>query len=224
MRIIGLLSWYDEDPGMLSELVAGMARAGVDHVVAVDGAYALFPRGKGGSHTEQAAAVFYTARGAGMGVTIHVPRTPWARNECQKRSFMFAAGHLTADPGTDWLWVCDADEVIEESGDVRYELAQTDLDVAEVLLEEDGGHMPIRKLFRAQEHGIRVQGTHSTYLGDSDVPLWAPDGPQQAAEQLFDVRVRHRPNARSVDRELAQDTYYRVRDDVGAEGHAVRSP
>lgn len=221
MRLIACLSWYDEDPGMLSELVASMARAGISHVVAVDGAYALYPQAKGGSPSEQAAAVLHTARGGGMGVTIHTPQHQWIGNECQKRTFLFDTAHLIAEPGTDWLWVLDADEVIDESGDLHADLDATEADVAEVLLVEDGAASPMRMLFRAQEGGIRVLGSHSTYLDPVGRRLWAPLGDLQPAEQLFDVRVRHRPTARRVAREAAQERYYALRDRVGAEDSRV---
>jgi hypothetical protein len=211
------LAWYDEDPAMLAELTASMARAGVDHVVAVDGAYSLFPHAKGGSPSEQAVTVLQTARGAQMGVTVHVPPHPWVGNECEKRSFMFDAAHLLAEPGEDWLWVLDADEVIEAAGDLRGDLALTIEDVAEVLLVEDGGVSPMRMLFRAQMGGIRVVGSHSTYLDMLGRQLWAPAGELVAAEQLFDVRVRHRPAARSMAREQAQQRYCDLRDEVNAE-------
>jgi hypothetical protein len=221
VKLIACLSWFDEDPGQLAELVITMARAEVDHIVAVDGAYALFPQAKGGSPSEQAAAVLYAARGAGIGVTIHVPPHPWVGNECEKRSFLFAAAHLAAEAGKDWLWVLDADEVIESADGLRAALEATDRDVAEVLLTDDGSAVAMRMLFRALEGGIRVVGTHSTYLDALGRQLWAPAGDVVAAEQLFDVRVRHRPSARSVLREAAQERYCQLRDEVGAEDPVV---
>jgi hypothetical protein len=73
VRLIAALSWFDESPAWLSELVASLARAEVDHVVALDGSYALFPGAEAWSGTEQHDAIVHTARGCGMGCTLHVP-------------------------------------------------------------------------------------------------------------------------------------------------------
>lgn len=221
MRLIACLSWYDEQPAHLAELVASMSRAGVDHVVAVDGAYALFPGARGGSPSEQADAIAHTARGAGIGVTVHVPVAPWAGNEVAKRSWLFELAHLLAEPGEDWLWVLDADEVIDTADGLRAQLERCQADVAEVLLVDGDAVSPLRMLFRAQPGGIRVTGTHSTYIDGRGRRLWAPTGPVADAEQLFDVRVRHRQHARSSQREIARRRYITVRDDVGAEGHVL---
>jgi hypothetical protein len=218
MRLIACLSWYDEQPAQLAELVASMARAGVDHVVAVDGAYALFPCARGGSPSEQADAITHTARGAGLGVTVHVPAGPWAGNEVAKRSWLFELAHLLAEPGEDWLWVLDADEVIDTADGLREQLERCETDVAEVLLVDETGVSALRMLFRAQQGGIRVTGTHSTYIDRRGRRLWAPTGSMAEAEQLFDVRVRHRPHTRRRERDLARRRYITVRDDVGAEG------
>jgi hypothetical protein len=37
--VIACVSWWQEPPGFLAELVASLGRAGVDHLVAVDGSY-----------------------------------------------------------------------------------------------------------------------------------------------------------------------------------------
>jgi hypothetical protein len=54
VNLIGILCWFDERPAALAGVVAGLAKAGVSHVVAVDGAYSLFPnapRGRRASST-----------------------------------------------------------------------------------------------------------------------------------------------------------------------------
>lgn len=221
MRLIALLSWYDERPDWLAELVASMARAGVDHVVAVDGSYALYPRAQGSSGSMQAAVVTATALGARMGVTVHVPQGPWIGNEIEKRTFMFAAGHLIADPGEDWLWVCDGDEVITTAPGIREALERTPLDVGEVLLwDRDGSTGPIRKLFRTHPGGIRVEGHHARYLNGADEVLWNAGHPVGVvdAENVWDVRVQHRPAERSELRNEHRNRYYALRRTAGVEG------
>jgi hypothetical protein len=129
------LSWFDERTDWLAELVASLAAVGVDHLVAVDGAYGLYPGARGSSGSEQASVVLGAAHGAGIGVTVHVPAFPWPGNEVEKRTVLFALGHLVAQPYDDWLVVADADEVWE-SGDLRADLADCAADVAEVMLVE----------------------------------------------------------------------------------------
>ena len=219
MRIIGLVSWFDEQCSWLAELVASMARARVDHVVAVDGAFGLYPEARGASPSEQTQTVLATALGAGMGVTVHVPADPWFGNEVEKRSFLFAAGHLVAEPGVDWLWVCDADEVIETAFGLRARLEASERDVAEVSLVGGGGQYPIRKLFRAYPDGIRVEGYHARYVDGDGRVLWDYTDPQAEvdAENCWDVRVRHRLEGRVAHRVEARADYYALRDELGVE-------
>lgn len=221
------MSWFDEQPVFLAELVASMGRAGVDHVVAVDGAFAMYPQARGSSDTEQAHIVTATAVGAGMGVTLHVPRQPWAGNEVEKRSFLFSAGHLVADPGRDWFWVCDADELITAATGLRGALEATDMDVAEVLLEEHATEgadewyrTPARRLFRAQCAGITVDGYHGRYLTGAGEVLWdavQPPSNHVDVESLWDVRMRHRPVARADYRNAKRRVYCDRRSSLGFE-------
>jgi len=216
MRIIALLSWYEESPGFLAELVESVARAGIDHVVAVDGAYAAFPDAEGSSDGDQAQAIISSAERFGMGVTVHRPARPWAGNEIEKRTFLFAAGHLVAEPG-DWLWVCDGDEVITQADGVSEALAATGLEVASPILWEgvtSGEHQwnsqPIRKLFRYQPSGIQVVGHHACYLTGDGAVLWDAWQPTNELPSLSlpGVKVRHRPGDRDPDRNRARLAYY----------------
>lgn len=224
MKLIALLSWYDEPVWALTELVASLARAGCDHLVAVDGAYALFPEARAQSPGEQAQALLAAAQGAGMGVCIHVPQEVWFGNELEKRTFLFAAGHQVAEPGEDWLWVCDADEVILEAIGLRERLEATEHDVAEVILRMnengDGGLEPIRKLFRAQQSGIFVRTNHFTYQTGDGRLLWEGHLPPKpvlvGAETMHFVRVDHRRTRK--DRRLEdRQRYYDRRKEHGIE-------
>lgn len=217
MRIVGLLSWFDESPAWLAELVASLAKAGVDHIVAVDGAYAAYPDAEANSGSEQAAVVLAAAAGAGMGCTIHVPQEPWAGNELEKRTFLFAAGHLVAEPEIDWLWVVDGDELVTHSDGLRAALATTDLQVARVTLWEgvaSGEHQwntqPLRMLFRAQRSGILVTGHHASYVNGDGQILWNACRPvdELPALLLDGVKVRHRPGDRPAYRNRKRGDYY----------------
>jgi hypothetical protein len=226
LRLIALLAWFEEPAEWLAELVASCARAGCDHVVAVDGAYALLPNGSGFSSPEQHAAILHTARGAGIGATIHAPSQRWFGNEVEKRSALFRLAEATAEPG-DWYWVLDADCVVTEAHAVKERLADTTLLAAEHRLEErqDGtvSKSMHRGLFRAG-WGLRVQGRHSHYVDAAGRVLWdGPGGDHVPALDLFDVRVEHRRSQRPVARRSDQVEYYRRRDLAGVERLSVHT-
>jgi hypothetical protein len=225
VKLIALLSWYDEPAWCLTELVTSLAAAGVDHVVAVDGAYMLYPEGRGQSPGEQSQAILSAAQGAGMGCTIHTPQDVWFGNEIEKRTFLFAAGHLIAEPGVDWLWIVDGDDRVQEALGLRDALEQTEFDVMSVMTDEvnDGtreGSFPVRRLFRAQLAGIHLEDNHFTYLsGDGELLF---EGYCIAREGLVDcdhlgfVRVDHR-GGRSKLREDYARRYYERRKEYAAE-------
>ncbi|MFF7966755.1 hypothetical protein ACFZC3_15485 [Streptomyces sp. NPDC007903] len=221
MKVIGLLSWYEEPASWLAECVAGMAKL-CDHVVAVDGPYALFPGAtrKPASGAEQADTIARTAAGAGIGCTIHIPRAPWWGNEVQKRSAMFDLAMTLAEPGVDWLVRVDADEVVTAAPpDTRELLAATEHDVAEVTMWErdtDSGQdsqFPIRVAFRALP-GIRVEQAHYVVTvprADGGRRVLVGNDTVHRAElaaPLWDVRLEHRTRQRPLMRRAAKDQYY----------------
>lgn len=216
MRIIALLSWYDEPTSWLAETVASASRL-ADHILAVDGAYAAFPGStrRPASPTEQADVITRTAAGCGMGSTVHVRRDqPWWGGEVEKRDWMFrSAGLLASD--TDWLFVIDADEVLTHSpGDTRSILAETEFSVGEILLEStDGSSTLDRRLLRARQ-GLAVEGAHYVWTapradggkdvlrGNSHLQDLAP------AADLWNVRLEHRNEDRSSRRKAQKTAYY----------------
>lgn len=215
MRLIALLNWYDEPAWCLTELIASLAGAGVDHLVAIDGAYAAFPGGKPRSPTDQAQAIVAATQGAGIGLTLHVPQDLWYGDEIEKRTFAFDLGHRVGGLG-DWLYVADADEVVTESCGLREALEQTRLEAGEVVLDQitaDGhqGQLLIRKLFRWQRLGIRLEGNHYTYAtGDGRVLWHGPYGSHCSlveAEAMHFVRVEHRQGNRPKRREEDFERY-----------------
>jgi hypothetical protein len=62
LRLHGLLAFYDEPESSLLACVDALADAGVDHLVAVDGAYELFPDAKPASPVNQHAAIVLACR------------------------------------------------------------------------------------------------------------------------------------------------------------------
>lgn len=216
MRIIGLLSWYEEPVSWLAETVSSAARI-CDHLIAVDGPYAEFPfaHSKPASGTEQAEIILHTAAGSDMGCTIHAPRTPWLGNEVEKRSAMFdlAMPFTTED---DWLFVIDADEIVTHyPNDVREQLGKLSVDVAEVQLWERGDQdnaFTARRLFRAIR-GIKYDGCHYvvTVPSSDGLKVLSGDPDRQSlspAGELWDVRMEHRSTQRTALRNGFKNQYY----------------
>ncbi|MCC6743415.1 MAG: hypothetical protein IT175_06105 [Acidobacteria bacterium] len=242
MKIIGCLSWYDESPSWLAATVTAAAKA-CDHMIAVDGAYALFPEAQAASSTEQHEAIQEAALAAGLGLTMHVPADVWRGNEVEKRSFMFSLALTVATPHEDWIFVLDADDVVRQvPPDFRERLAATELHVGGVTLAErhdperwkDAARMMevqntweqlgFRKLFRALP-GLRVEGTHWTFLADGPdgpVYLWALEafGPEER-EDFCDLIVEHRSHQRPKRRQAQAQAYYHTRDAMAIEGHST---
>ena len=216
MRIVGLLSWYEEPVSWLAETVASAAKL-CDHLIAVDGPYAEFPfaHTKPASGTEQAEVILHAAAGAGMGCTIHASRQPWWGNEVEKRSFMFdlAMPFSTED---DWLLVIDADEVLSQVPEnTRDLLAKAEADVAEVHLWERDDQDTIyvqRRLFRALR-GIAYRDCHYVVTAPSGDGVKVLSGDQhvhqlEPAEQMFGVRLEHRSSQRTALRNGLKNQYY----------------
>lgn len=217
MRIIGLLSWYEEPASWLAECVASAAKL-CDHLIAVDGPYAMFPGAtrKPASGSEQAETILHTAAGAGIGCTIQAPGRPWWGGEVEKRDAMFRLGMTFAEPGRDWFLRIDADEVLTQvPPDTRTLLAATARDVAEVTMwerDDIDSQFPIRVLFRALP-GIGVQQAHYVVTAPSEGGtrvLCGNDVKHRAepAEALWDVRLEHRTRQRSALRRALKDDYY----------------
>lgn len=238
MRIFGLISWYEESPLWLAATTASASKL-CDHIVAVDGAYALFPDGRPRSGPEQGLAIQEVCAANGMGCSVHVPQERWLDNEVGKRAFMFRAAELLAEPG-DWYIILDADEVVYEvPSDLRKRLEETELDVAEVTFREweDFDHepakaktarqfdyprenrYPIRTVFRAIE-GLTVQGNHYTYVADGRI-LWGNEtqAEQEPCLDLRDLVVDHRTHLREVNRRNRAKEFYKRRDASGIEFH-----
>jgi hypothetical protein len=207
VNVTGLLAWYDESPQWLAEAVEGAAKL-CDHVLALDGAYALYPRGRARSDPEQAEAILYAAQRSHIGCTIHRPASVWLGNQLEKRSLMFELG---ATIGADWFFVFDADDLVSYvPADARRRLEATEEDVAVYTL---GGERYHRGLFRALSE-LRVEDAHYHYLaerdgetvhlrGNSDVHCLEP------FLNLTDLRVQHRQGLRSSERQAASAEYRR---------------
>lgn len=241
MKLIGILSWYDESPSWLAACVASLARAGCSHLVAVDGAYRLYPDGRPHSGGDQHEAITRTAYGAGIGCTLHYPDRVWRGNELEKRQFCFKLASQVAEPNVDWYFINDADQIVIKASNLVGRLENTDLNVGETKLLEfqDPHHSPklaevVQTLSVPREHPIRVRnlfravpglsliGNHYTYGVDGEVTkLWGSATGGDLLEEALDlcdfVHIEHRTHLRDLARKESQMAYYKIRDELGIE-------
>lgn len=234
MRLIACLSWYDEKPSWLAAAITSLHHAQIDHLIAVDGAYALLPEGKNASGTEQHHTIIETARALGIGLTLHIPQDRWNGDEVEKRTHMFRLAQREAEPRKDWLMIMDADQVLLTAPhDLKHQLAATKHDVASVIFTErcdppqdqarqfdwdPETRYPIRILFRSIP-GIRCHGNHYTYTTPDGRRLWGndQDQPCEPALHIETLVIDHRTNYRPIHRHEQQYAYYKQRDTLGTE-------
>lgn len=202
MILVGLLSFYDEQPWYLGECVESLART-VDHLVVVDGAYKRWPDAYSSSPVSQIEAVREAA--SGVPHTLFVPSRVW-ESEIAKRSFMFELGRQAE---ADWLLVVDADErVAGASGRLRRELAATSHDVAEVrfrTVRELVYEERMRRLFRSLPD-LTVRGHHGTYVAGG-VQLWGNGELAPAFDATGLLTIEHHCGMRTAARERARHAY-----------------
>lgn len=246
MRLIAVLCFYEESPTWLAALVASLAKAQVDHLIAVDGTYALWPgaNAKPFSGPEQIETIIQTCRGLGIGVTTYTPSKPFPGNEVEKRNLSIQLALLEGEFYEDWMMIIDSDEVIDWAAhDFKQQLVDTDLNVASYYLFEredrhftemltrtgvffdmsDPGHNSIRAIQRLLP-GLRIEGAHHVFChgyGAEKSYLWGRGDKHRDQEPYLDldqfIRVEHRHYLRGVARTQAAKTYYDLRDAVGAE-------
>src|SRR5437667_11615337 len=108
VRIVGILIWADESPGWLATACTGFGRL-CDHIVAVDGFYALYPGARVRSRPDQAEAVMTACEAAEVACTLHRPNDLFWGNEVEKRQLSLALAAPFLTPLEDWVCVFDAD-------------------------------------------------------------------------------------------------------------------
>jgi hypothetical protein len=243
LKVVGVLSWYDESAAWLAAAVAGFSRV-CDAVVAVDGAYGLYPGARPRSHPEQVEAVRATCETLDKECVIFQPSEPFWGNEVEKRNLtMRLAGALSPD----WVMVFDADYHLMrcEPERVRYELEHTDLNVAtytlldgiDVLADEYRAELAVkmdlstdwtcrtRDIYRWTPD-LRYGPAHFTVRGSydgRDVWLRGPElvksgVPVEPCHDLNEALVAvHRTSHRAKVRRESSQEYYRRRDAAGLE-------
>lgn len=253
MKLVGVLCWYNESPSWLAACVASLGKIGVDHVVALDGAYALFPEGRAKSNLLEVEAIYMGADAAGIGVTVEQPATVWYGNEPEKRSrlFQLATSMCTTD---DWLVAIDADEIITHGTPrIKDELEASSALAVNGWIEQwwddvQGeakraevarmfphpaifGHLQTR-FFRALP-SLRCDTTHFTYVAEHEGVSYSlrldkagrDMGYKDAPVLTPDSRVvfEHRDPLRDAARKLAKSEYYAKRNELGVERVTTRS-
>jgi hypothetical protein len=202
VRLCGVLIWYDESPTFLATAVAGFARV-CDHIVAVDGAFLLYPGARPRSHPDQAEAILSVCEAADVGCTIHRPQDVFRGGEVEKRNLAtkLAGVGLTSE---DWLCIFDADNHVMKCDDpqvVRGSLEATDLNVATYTVLDGTDWMTdpqrsqiaidraietdwtvrVRAIYRWTDD-LRYVGNHYTVCGTYDDELRWLFGPEMSHE------------------------------------------
>lgn len=237
MRIWALLSWYDENPHHLREMVESVSPL-VDGIVAVDGAYGLYPGGSNNSLPDEYDAIAGACDNSGLDYVFHTPPDVWAGGEVEKRAKMFEVALTAATSREDWFLIMDGDMLLDDNSvdveAVRHTLATTEHDVAEVIFAElaygSSTHVVhsdgFRSLYRALP-GLTVEKAHWIYTVPDETReagrrfLWHPVGrflAEPAADLRQHVRLLHRPHVRRSDRVRDRQAYYEAREHAGAEG------
>ena len=221
MKLIALISWYDEDPDALEATIYDAARCGVTHLFALDGAYAAYPGGKPESAREQAARIERACTDYGIAHVVDAPDRLWD-GEVEKRDTLFkwAAEDFAVTP-RDWFLVLDADERIEHAQDLRPLLRRCDSstgkqDVWDVLvLEQDERTYGVvrnrwnRRAFRCLP-GLHVHPrSHWHYLDGDGRILWGYNAIDAAGH--LPIVLRNHSTDRDEDRAFGRESYYAAR-------------
>jgi hypothetical protein len=224
MQIVALMSWYDEPPQALRAMIGSLTTVPVSRLVALDGAYRLYPDGQNRSSSLQHAAIIQACQHHGIELTNETPATVWHGNEIEKRNRLFELAEQVTGPD-DWYMVIDADEqVLTAPQDTSSRLAGSPFDVAGITLREPGHPLgtivfdTFPMFFRAIP-GIRCHQDHFTYRTPDGRNLWG-DAKRTRLEprlDLTDLVVEHRNQLRHPDRRRAAVTYYDRRDEAGIE-------
>lgn len=194
IRVVACCSWFDEDPSLLTRMVASLPSIGVDTLVAVDGRYRLFgdqDYDDFRSPPEQHAALW--AACAEHHVRLVSDLAPGLyRDEVEKRQRLFSLAESYAQTG-DWLLWIDGDENVGQWLDPERSLSDhlrlTSRDVAEVTFvdhEPRPGvvrHWPLPRLFRAGKFS-RMGPNHYTLIAHDGGALWGSNAHRTVAERV----------------------------------------
>lgn len=226
MKIVGLLSWFSEQPEKLHRTITSTAPL-IDELVCLDGRYALFPHASNRSTHKEIEAIQEACGAAGLPVQIHQVDEPfdgkWG-GEVAKRASLFRLG---AEAGADWFYVFDADTHVEQIDDGWRQMLEqeTELNVGTVMVADGGLAHPHPMFFRALP-GLTVRERHWRYLVPGGPVLW--DYPAFITQRkriptFTKIVVEHETRDRTSERAAARERYYELRDKARIETEPVRS-
>ena len=165
---------------MLETAVRSACRI-VDHLIAVDGRYALFEHPDVVSGPEQYDAIAGACQDSGTTCELVGVAAPWDGphgGEVAKRAFMFERAEAVTTTA-DWHLVFDSDlEFIDpDVRTLRTRLADTNLDVGTAMVNHEGAVHPHPVFFRALR-GLTVSERHWRYTCPAapfcGMPMTAP--------------------------------------------------
>lgn len=223
MKLIGMMSFFDENEDQLQSCVRDLHDLGVKILIVVDGPYALYPHTQIHSSPSQIDALRRECSRLDIAMWLYQPSEAWAGNEVEKRQIMLDLALSVYETG-DWLVIWDADYQLYSlpSLEMIFEaLEDTTCDFAAVDFTDcltDAGWHEMRMFMRAQPMSMGTN--HHTYVladGRRSQILSRPGMSTAGALDLREVRIRHRVADRDPERRARQTKYYERRDGGGIE-------
>lgn len=213
MKLYAALSWYDEPVDFLYRCVESLAGV-ADGLVALDGAWELWPDGRAQSPPEQTEAIL---DGWGRSTDLWLSRLAgrWPSQIAKRDALMRNATAL----GADWILVVDGDEWVSDCDREALDdlLCATDREVARVRLTHTAHPKRgagVRRLFRAVP-GLGVEVAHNGYgyEGADGKRVWLHGDPAfvslaPPADASLAIALLHEWRSRGRDRNAASHRYY----------------
>lgn len=220
MKLIGLMSWFDEDPLALLQSVNDLAAIGVTDLIAVGGRYENFPEQPVlRSRMSEVDAILARCSYHKIGLTLDLPHGPWVGDEVAKRQRMLDLADAVSDGDITWLCIWDADYRLfwsDTPTPPRDRLADPGVRSLNVHFTDDPSESPSHwypmKMFMRWERGLHMADNHHTYVyADGQELQILPRG--EDAGPFYPIRVQHLKYRRKQNRLDAQAAYYVIRDE-----------
>lgn len=220
MKIIGLLSFFDEPPELLKESISRVRALGVDSLIACDGPYDLYPAESQVSRFETIESVIECSTGMSF---LLLSKKKWSGNEVEKRNYMLGLALDVADEG-DWLLVFDADHMWEQADQPLQKLLESDQDarvaevaIADCSLEETSPYWYEACLLYRAVSGMNYAGAHwRVVYPDGRVSTTLRTSQEARTVDVLDLsdhfHVRHTVYHQQPERREKQTLYYEGRD------------
>jgi hypothetical protein len=219
VRLIALLSWWNEPLKNLEDCITSCAEVGVTHLVALDGPYGAV----GDKPSSKGQAKHIRKVCERHGIECHVDQLIGA-TEPEKRTYLFALGYTFVTGTQDWFFVTDADTTLTNTTDLKAWLATITEDAATCLVYEHDPRFDernqrrfIRSLFRCNP-GLHVsERNHYTYLDGKGRVVWGLNEDVPAAD--CPVIMHNNSTSRTATRNKIRESYYMDRQALKLETH-----